>query len=414
MVEFDKLEIPIDGHRIEVVGDEMSVADDPIIPFIEGDGIGPDVTGAMRRVVDAAVNKVYNGNRRIVWFSIYAGEAAARIYDNLLPEDTLKAIKHFRVAIKGPLRTPVGSGYRSLNVAIRQKLDLFACIRPVRHIDGVPAPVSAPEKLDIVVFRENTEDVYAGIEWAQGTAEAERVISFLNDNLGTNIRENSGIGIKPMSEFATKRLVRMAIEHAIKHKRRSVTLMHKGNIMKYTEGAFKDWGYEVAEEEFADKTVTENEASGMESPPTDRILIKDRIADSMFQQVLLRPDEYDIIATTNLNGDYLSDACAAQVGGLGMAPGMNVGNGIAVFEATHGTADKYTGMDKVNPGSLILSAVMMLEYMGWNDAAALVTKALTRTILQKRVTYDLARLMEDPIELLTSQFASAIIENMNQ
>ena len=413
MVAFEKLEIPIAGHRIEAVGDEISVSDDPIIPFIEGDGIGPDVTGAMRSVVDAAVNKVYSGNRRIVWFSIYAGEAAARIYDNLLPEDTLKAIEHFRVAIKGPLRTPVGSGYRSLNVAIRQKLDLFACIRPVRHVDGVPAPVREPGKLDIVVFRENTEDVYAGIEWAQGTAEAERVISFLNNNLKTNIRENSGIGIKPMSEFASKRLVRMAIEHAIKHKRRSVTLMHKGNIMKYTEGAFKDWGYEVAKEEFANKTVTEKEASEMESPPTDKILIKDRIADSMFQQVLLRPDEYDIIATTNLNGDYLSDACAAQVGGLGMAPGMNVGDSIAVFEATHGTADKYTGMDKVNPGSLILSAVMMLEYMGWNEAAELVTKALTRTILQKRVTYDLARLMEDPIELLTSQFASAIIGNMS-
>ena len=411
MVEFDKLEVPAEGQRIWIVGGKISMPDDPIIPLIEGDGIGPDVTRAMRRVVEAAVRKAYDGNRRIVWFSIHAGEAASRIYNDLLPEDTLKALKYFSVAIKGPLTTPVGGGYRSLNVAIRQKLDLFACIRPVTHIKGVPAPVVAPEKMDMVVFRENTEDVYAGIEWAQGTEEARKVISFLNDNFGTDVREDSGIGIKPISEFATKRLVRMAIKYAIDHDRRSVTLVHKGNIMKYTEGAFKDWGYEVAKDEFADRIVTEEE---LPSSDTDKIVIKDRIADSMFQQVLIRPDEYDVIATPNLNGDYLSDACAAQVGGLGMAPGANLGDGIAVFEATHGTAPKYAGKDMVNPGSLILSAVMMLEYMGWNEAAHLITAALSNTILQKRVTYDLARQMDGAIKLSTSQFASAIIENMTE
>ena len=411
-MKLDKLKIPSEGQRIEAAGDGVSVPDEPIIPFIEGDGIGPDVTGAMRRVVNAAVEKAYNGKRRIVWFSIYAGEAASNIYGDLLPEDTLNAIKHFRVAIKGPLTTPVGGGYRSLNVTIRQKLDLYACIRPVRYINGVPAPVVAPEKLDVVIFRENTEDVYAGIEWASGTDEAKKVISFLNDSFGATIREDSGIGIKPISAFATKRLVRMAIKHAIDQDRRSVTLVHKGNIMKYTEGAFRDWGYEVAKDEFADKIVTEEELPAGESVPADKILIRDRIADSMFQQVLIRPDEYDVVATPNLNGDYLSDACAAQVGGLGMAPGANVGDGVAVFEATHGSAPKYAGKDMVNPGSLILSAVMMLEYMGWNAAAGLMTDALTTTIQQKRVTYDLERQMEGATKLSTSQFASAIIENV--
>lgn len=342
-----------------------------------------------------------------MWFNIHAGEAASTIYDDLLPEDTLKAIKYFRVAIKGPLTTPVGGGYRSLNVAIRQKLDLYACIRPVRYIQGVSAPVREPEKLDVVIFRENTEDVYAGIEWIKGTEEANKVISFLNNNMGTSIREDSGIGIKPISEFATKRLVRMAIKYALDHNRPSVTLVHKGNIMKYTEGAFKDWGYELAEEEFADEVCTEEE-----TPSANKIIIKDRIADSMFQQALLRPDEYDVIATPNLNGDYLSDACAAQVGGLGMAPGANVGDDAAVFEATHGTAPKYAGKDMVNPSSLILSAVMMLEHMGWNQAGDLITDALTRTVLQKRVTYDLERQMEGATKLSTSQFASAIIENL--
>jgi isocitrate dehydrogenase len=321
----------------------------------------------------------------------------------------LKAIKHFRVAIKGPLTTPVGGGYRSLNVSIRQELDLYACIRPVKYIKGVPAPVKEPEKMDVVIFRENTEDVYAGIEWAQGTEEAKKVISFLRDNLGVNIREDSGIGLKPISEFATRRLVRMAIKYAIEHRRSSLTLVHKGNIMKYTEGAFRDWGYQAAKEEFGDKTIAEEE---MSSETTDKVVIKDRIADSMFQQVLLRPDEYEVIATPNLNGDYLSDACAAQVGGLGMAPGANVGDDAAVFEATHGTAPKYAGMDVVNPGSLILSAVMMLEHIGWNEAADLVTNALSETISQKRVTYDLERQMEGATRLSTSQFASAIIENM--
>ena len=412
MIEFDKLEIPTEGQRIEAAGDGVSVPDEPIIPFIEGDGIGPDVTRAMRRVVDAAVEKTYNSNRRIVWFSIHAGEAAAGIYGELLPEDTLNAIKYFRVAIKGPLTTPVGGGFRSLNVTIRQKLDLYACIRPVRYIDGVPAPVVSPEKLDMVIFRENTEDVYAGIEWASGTAEAKKVISFLNQNFGTTVREDSGIGIKPISAFATKQLVRMAIKYAIDKERRSVTLVHKGNIMKYTEGAFRDWGYEVAKDEFADVIVAEEDLPVDESVPAGKILIKDRIADSMFQQVLIRPDEYDVVATPNLNGDYLSDACAAQVGGLGMAPGANVGDGVAVFEATHGSAPKYAGKDMVNPGSIILSAVMMLEYMGWNEAADLVTDALATTVQQKRVTYDLERQMEGATKLSTSQFASAIIENM--
>jgi isocitrate dehydrogenase len=425
MIEFDKLEVPAEGRQIETVGDRMSVPDDPVIPLIEGDGIGPDVTRAMQRVVEAAVYKAYNGNRKIVWFNVYAGEAASEIYNDPLPEDTLKAIEYFRVAIKGPLTTPVGGGYRSLNVAIRQKLDLFACIRPVNHVKGVPAPVVAPEKMDVIIFRENTEDVYAGIEWARGTEEAKKVISFLNDSLSVNIREDSGIGIKPMSEFATKRLVRMAIRHAIDHHRRSVTLVHKGNIMKYTEGAFKDWGYEVAKEEFADKIVAEEDlwmpdfsrdltSPDSQVPAVSKIVVKDRIADSMFQQVLTRPDEYDVIATSNLNGDYLSDACAAQVGGLGMVPGANLGEGIAVFEATHGTAPKYAGKDMVNPSSLILSAVMMLEYMGWNEAADLVTKALSHTILQKRVTYDLERQMKGATKLSTSQFASAIVENMER
>lgn len=408
MLEFDKLELPTMGQRIEFIEGKISAPDNPIIPFIEGDGIGPDVTSAMLRVVNSAVQKAYNNKRKIMWFQIYAGEAALRIYNDLLPEDTLKAIKHFRVAIKGPLTTPVGGGFRSLNVSMRQELDLFACIRPVKYIKGVPAPVLAPEKVDVVIFRENTEDVYAGLEWARGTDEAKKIISFLKDNFRADIREDSGIGIKPMSEFASKRLVRMAIRYAIDHNRRSVTLVHKGNIMKYTEGAFKDWGYEVAKQEFTDKIVI----SASEDSVTGKIVVKDRIADSMFQQVLIRPDEYDVIATPNLNGDYLSDACAAQVGGLGMAPGANVGYGIAVFEATHGTAPKYAGKDMVNPGSLILSAVMMLEYMGWKEAADMATKALGNTILQKRVTYDLERQMEGATKLSTSQFASAVIENM--
>ena len=412
MLEFDKLQMPDEGHRIEFDGERMLPPDDPIIPIIEGDGIGPDVTKAMRRVVDAAIHKSYDGKRKIVWLNVYAGEAAARIYDDLLPKDTLNAIRYFRVAIKGPLTTPVGGGYRSLNVAMRRMLDLYSCIRPVKYIDGVPSPVRSPEKLDVVIFREITEDVYAGVEWAQGTTEAREVISFLNERFNSNIREDSGIGVKPISEFATKRLVRMAVKYAIDHNCPSVTLVHKGNIMKYTEGAFKDWGYELVREEFAAETVIEADIPEGMDAPADKVIVKDRIADSMFQQVLIRPDEYSVIATPNLNGDYLSDACAAQVGGLGMAPGANVGDGVALFEATHGTAPKYAGKDMVNPGSLILSAVMMLEHIGWNEAADLVTGAVAKAISQKLVTYDLARQMEGATRVSTSRFASVIVENM--
>ncbi len=408
-MKFEKLTMPKEGEKIDLIDGKLCVPDNPIIPFIEGDGVGPDVTNAMIRVVDSAVSKAYNGKRKIVWFEIYASEKAEKIYKNSLPDDTLKAMEYFRVSIKGPLTTPVGEGHRSFNVAIRQILDLYACVRPVKYIKGVPAPVKEPEKLDVVIFRENTEDVYAGIEWSAGSEEAKRVISFLKENFNINIREGSGIGVKPMSAYATKRLVRMAIKYAIDKNRKSVTLVHKGNIMKYTEGAFKTWGYEVAKEEFGDRVITESE-SGSQS--TDRIIIKDRIADSMFQQVLIRPDEYDVIVTPNLNGDYLSDACAAQVGGLGIAPGANIGDGIAVFEATHGSAPKYAGLDMVNPGSIILSAVMMLEYIGWDEPAIMITSALEKTILQKRVTYDFERLMESATKLSTSQFASAIIENM--
>lgn len=408
-MQFDKLTIPKEGEKIDLIDGKLYVPDKPIIPFIEGDGVGPDVTKAMKRVVDSAVQKAYNGKKKIVWFEIYASEKAEEIYKNSLPDDTLKAMEYFRVSIKGPLTTPVGEGHRSFNVAIRQLLDLYACVRPVKYIRGVPAPVKEPEKLDVVIFRENTEDVYAGIEWSAGSEEANKVISFLKNNFGISIREDSGIGVKPMSAYATKRLVRIAIKYAISKNRKSVTLVHKGNIMKYTEGAFKTWGYEVAKEEFGDKTITETELG---SQSTDKIIIKDRIADSMFQQVLIRPDEYDVIVTPNLNGDYLSDACAAQVGGLGIAPGANIGDGMAVFEATHGSAPKYAGLDMVNPGSIILSAVMMLEYIGWDEPAKMITSALEKTILQKRVTYDFERLMESAIKLSTSQFASAIIENM--
>jgi isocitrate dehydrogenase len=409
-MKFDKLTAPREGSRIEFNG-KISVPDVPIIPFIEGDGVGPDVTKAMKMVVEASVLKAYGGKRRIVWFEIYAGDKAESVYNNSLPEDTLRAMEYFHVSIKGPLTTPIGEGHRSFNVSIRQILDLYACVRPVNYIKGVPAPVKEPEKLDVVIFRENTEDVYAGIEWKAGTDEANTVIAFLKDKFGSNIRENSGIGIKPMSAFATKRLMRMAIQYAIDHNRPSITLVHKGNIMKYTEGAFKNWGYEVAKDEFASRIITEEEL-GSQSQPSDKIVIKDRIADSMFQQVLIRPDEYDVVVTPNLNGDYLSDACAAQVGGLGIAPGANIGDGVAVFEATHGTAPKYAGKDMVNPGSLILSAVMMLEYMGWNESAKLITDGMGKTILQKRVTYDFERQMEGATKLSTSQFASAIIENM--
>jgi isocitrate dehydrogenase len=387
----------------------------PITPVIEGDGIGRDIMKATRRVIDAAVEVSYGGDRQIVWFDVYAGEIANEKYGEWLPMDTFKAIEFFRVALKGPLTTPVGGGYRSLNVTLRQELDLYACVRPVRYFQGVPAPVTHPEKMDVVIFRENTEDVYAGIEWAQGTPEAIKAIEFLRTEMHAEVRADSGIGIKPISIFGTKRLARIAIKFAIKNNRRSVTFVHKGNIMKFTEGAFRDWGYEVAREEFTNETITEDEVYSKYNgqAPEGRVVIKDRIADSMLQQILTRTDEYDVIAAPNLNGDYLSDACAAQVGGIGMAPGGNIGAETALFEATHGTAPKYTDKDVVNPTSLILSAVMMLEHIGWHEVADLVTQGTEKTIIQKRVTYDLARLMEGATSIRTSAFASAIIENFS-
>ena len=368
---------------------------------------------ATRNVVDTAVQTAYNGDKRIVWFDVYAGENAMAKYNEWLPQDTFDAIEYFRVALKGPLTTPVGGGFRSLNVTLRQVLELYACVRPVRYFQGVPAPVTHPEKMDVVIFRENTEDVYAGIEWEQGTPEVKKVIELLRSEMGVEIREDSGVGIKPISIFGTKRLARMAIQYAIDHGRRSVTFVHKGNIMKFTEGAFCAWGYELAKEEFAEQTITEDELySDYDGKcPEGKIIVNDRIADSMLQQILTRTDEYDVIVTPNLNGDYLSDAAAAQVGGIGMAPGGNLSDEVALFEATHGTAPKYTDQDVVNPSSLILSAVMMLEHIGWQKAADLIITGLEKTILQKRVTYDLERLMEGATKVRTSEFGAAIIEN---
>ncbi len=411
MTEFERLKIPGDRQKINIENSTLKVPDNPIILYIEGDGIGIDITPASLKVIDSAVEKAYKNKRKINWMEIYAGEKAKEKYNNYLPDDTLRAIKHFKIALKGPLTTPVGSGIRSLNVSLRQTLDLYSCVRPVRYFQGVQSPLKNPEKLNVTIFRENTEDVYAGYEWQKGTKESIELINHLNTTYNTKISTDSGIGIKPISETASKRLVRAAIDHAIKNNRKSVTLVHKGNIMKYTEGAFKTWGYEVAKDEFRDQTVTEEEITNG-APIDNKIMINDRIADSMFQQVLLRPEEYDILATTNLNGDYLSDACAAQVGGLGLAPGANIGDNIAIFEATHGTAPKYAGLDKVNPGSLILSGVMMLNYIGWSEAAQLIEKALEKTIAQKKVTYDLARHMEGAQELKCSEFGNAIIRNM--
>ncbi|MBM9615572.1 isocitrate dehydrogenase (NADP(+)) [Desulfobulbus rhabdoformis] len=392
----------------------LNVPENPIIPFIEGDGTGPDIWAATQRVLDAAVARSYNGSRSIEWLEILAGEKAFETTGEWLPKATIEALKKYVVSIKGPLTTPVGEGMRSLNVTLRQVLDLYACVRPVRYYQGVVSPVKNPEHVEMIIFRENTEDVYAGIEWQAGTEEANRVIEFLRNEMGASIRDNSGIGIKPISEFGTKRLVRKAIQHAIANGHDSVTLVHKGNIMKYTEGAFRNWGYELAADEFGDLTITEaalwEQHNGV--IPEGKIVIKDRIADAMFQQILLRPSEYSVLAMPNLNGDYMSDALAAQVGGLGMAPGANIGDGVAMFEATHGTAPKYAGMDKVNPGSLLLSGVMLLEYMGWKEAAALIQKALETTISKKTVTYDLARLMDGATELSCSGFGDAIISNM--
>lgn len=392
----------------------LVVPQHPIIPFIEGDGTGPDIWAAAQRVLDAAVAKSYHGTRAIAWLEILAGEKAFQQTGEWLPQETIDALKKYVVSIKGPLTTPVGEGMRSLNVTLRQVLDLYACVRPVRYYRGVVSPVKEPELVDMVIFRENTEDVYAGIEWQAGTEKANRVIEFLRNETGALIRDNSGIGIKPISEFGTKRLVRKAIQYALDHGRESVTLVHKGNIMKFTEGAFRNWGYELAAEEFGDSVITEavlwDQFSG--KVPPGKIVIKDRIADAMFQQILLRPNEYSVLAMPNLNGDYMSDALAAQVGGLGIAPGANIGDGVAVFEATHGTAPKYAGLDKVNPGSVLLSGVMLLEYIGWQEAADVITSALETTISNKTVTYDLARLMTGATELSCSAFGSAIIANM--
>ena len=411
MTEYSYATVPADGEQITIERGKPVVPAQPIIPFIEGDGIGPDIWRATQAVVDASVAKVYGGERRIAWMEIYAGEKANEKTGEWLPEETFEALREFKVGIKGPLTTPVGGGIRSLNVTLRQVLDLYSCIRPVRWIEGVPSPVKEPERLDVVIYRENTEDVYAGIEWASGSAEARRVRAFLVDEMGSSIREESGIGIKPISPFGTKRHVAAAIRYALDRNRRAVTLVHKGNIMKFTEGAFRDWGYEVAQEEFADATIAES-AVWDGADPAGKLLVNDRIADAMFQQVLLRPDEYDVIVTPNLNGDYLSDACAAQVGGLGMAPGANVGDEVALFEATHGTAPKYTDLDKVNPGSLILSAVMMLEHLCWNEAAEAVNRGMGGAIDAKTVTYDLERQMEGATTVKTSEFSQAVIEHM--
>ncbi|RMF61628.1 MAG: isocitrate dehydrogenase (NADP(+)) [Calditrichaeota bacterium] len=411
---FKHIQVPDWGKPITFENGEYQVPDQPIIPFIEGDGIGPDIWRASQKVFDAAVEKAYGGKRKIAWMEVYAGEKAHAIYNQWLPDETIEAIRQHYIAIKGPLTTPVGGGFRSLNVAIRQILNLYACIRPVKYYKGVPSPVKHPEKMNVVVFRENTEDVYAGIEYKKGTPEAQKLIEFLQKELGANLRVDSGIGIKPISETGTKQLVRKAIQYALAQNRESITLMHKGNIMKFTEGAFKDWGYEVAKEEFGDYFITEEDlwAKYNGEVPSGKKVIKDRIADNMLQQILTRTDEYDIIATPNLNGDYISDACAAQVGGLGMAPGANIGDEIGVFEATHGTAPKYAGMDKVNPSSLILSGVLMFQYMQWKEVGDIIENALEKAVQQKRVTYDLARQMEGDVKpLKTSEFAQAIIDN---
>jgi isocitrate dehydrogenase len=461
MATFNGIEVPAHGQKITVEGMRLNVPDRPIIPFIEGDGIGRDIWRASRRVFDAAVEKAYGGSRRIVWYEIFAGEKAFNQFGEWLTDDSVKAIAEFAVAIKGPLTTPVGGGIRSLNVTLRQVLDLYACVRPVRYFTGVPSPVKHPENVDVVIFRENTEDVYAGVEFASETERAREIISLLNDKYGYKVRTDSGIGIKPISPSGTKRLVRRAIQYALDFNKPSVTLVHKGNIMKFTEGAFRDWGYELAKEEFRSQIVTERETwilDNREKTPSlaeeenaqmiepgfeqmsekqraavveevkniigaiwsthgngewkKKVLVKDRIADSIFQQILIRPDEYSILATPNLNGDYLSDAAAAQVGGLGMAPGANIGDRAAVFEATHGTAPKYADKDMVNPSSVILSGVMMFEHMGWREVSDGIVAALTKTIQQKRVTYDLHRQMEGATRLKTSEFASAIIENV--
>jgi isocitrate dehydrogenase len=463
---YNGVAVPASGKGIGYANGKYQVPDNPVVPFIEGDGTGRDIWKASARVFDAAVEKAYKGKRRVAWYEVFAGEKAKAKFDNWLPDDTVSAIREFRVAIKGPLTTPVGGGIRSLNVALRQILDLYACVRPVKYYKGVPSPVKHPERMDVVIFRENTEDVYAGIEWEQGTPEAAKLIEFLNKDMlksgKKQVRLDSGVGIKPISITGTKRLVRIAIQHALDNGLKTVTLVHKGNIQKFTEGAFRKWGYELATQEFRNHVVTERESwiidnkdknpditveenasqiePGMEFAPEEfrlsvykevkavldsiysthgkgawkkKLMINDRIADSIFQQVVTRADEYSVLATPNLNGDYISDACAAQVGGLGIAPGANIGDGYAIFEATHGTAPKYADKDVINPGSVILSGVMMFRFLGWNEAADLIERGLERTIEQKKVTYDFERLMEDATKVKTSQFADYIIENMD-
>lgn len=412
---YQHVRIPDSGEKITVENDQLHVPDEPILGYVEGDGIGPDITKACMRVWDAAVEKAYGGRRKIHWAELYMGEKAAGLYDGeYFPAETLEAIKELWVAIKGPLTTPVGQGFRSLNVALRQSLDLYACVRPVRHYAGVPSPLKEPEKVDVVIFRENTEDVYAGLEWESGTPENQKLAGFLRDEMGADFFEGAGLGIKPVSETGSKRLVRKAIQYAIDNGRESVTLVHKGNIMKFTEGAFQQWGYEVARDEFGDCTITEDELYSEYDgrQPEGKIVVKDRIADIIFQLMLLRPDDFDVIATTNLNGDYLSDACAAEVGGIGIAPGANMSDNIAVFEATHGTAPKYANQDKVNPGSLLFSGVNMLEYMGWQEAADLISLAYPEVLADGIVTYDFARNMEGATEVGTSGFADALIEQI--
>jgi len=409
------IKIPTTGEKITVKNGKISVPDQPIVGYVEGDGIGPDITKACLRIWDAAVAKAYGGKRKIHWCETFLGEKAAGLYDgNYCPDETLKVLQDLVVSIKGPLTTPVGGGFRSLNVALRQDLDLYACVRPVRHYAGVPSPLKRPDKVDVVIFRENTEDVYAGIEYKTGTPENAKVAKFLKEEMKAKFFDGAGLGIKPISEFGSKRLVRKAIQYAIDNGRESVTLVHKGNIMKFTEGAFRNWGYEVAREEFGSVTITEEQlyAEYKGKQPEGKIVMKDRIADIMFQMMLLRPDEFDVLATPNLNGDYLSDAIAAEVGGMGIAPGANIADHVAVFEATHGTAPKYANQNKVNPGSLLFSGVMMLEYMGWNEAADLITLAYPEVIRDGIVTYDFARQIDGAKEVGTSQFADALIERI--
>ncbi|WP_254840565.1 isocitrate dehydrogenase (NADP(+)) [Natronomonas marina] len=412
---YDKVEVPSEGSKVEVSGDdELVVPDDPIIPIIHGDGIGVDVGPAAQTVLEAAADAT---GREINWMRVYAGESAREKYDENLPDDTIEALKEFKVSIKGPLTTPVGAGFRSLNVALRKKLDLYTNIRPTYHLDGVPSPVKRPEQMDMVTFRENTEDVYAGIEWEAGTDEVQQVKEFVEEEMGfdSTIHDGPvGIGVKPITEFGTKRLVRKAIDYALEHDRDSVTLVHKGNIMKFTEGAFRDWGYEVAEEEYGEEVITEDtlweERDG--EPPDEAVVVNDRIADNMLQQVLTRTDQYDVLALPNLNGDYLSDACGAQIGGLGIAPGANVGDGRVLAEPVHGSAPKYAGQDKVNPTAMILSGRIMLEFMGWNDAATLVRDAVEQTIVDRKVTYDIERQIEGGEKLATSEYSEAVVDNL--